>query len=416
MHKILIFIACILFACNLCGQQTDTTYIQTSEEAGELTAENLVEARELAYRMQEPANLALKWDIIKIRGDCSLERKFTPAFSTNVEFIFELANSNRSRRSIGMNIEPRWFPFMASRIRSGQQANNLSGQYAGLEIGYERYLNDFKNHRKSAMLYLGMQRRFLNDGFFDIGIGAGFQDFSPTPFSRGGTYFVTRTRARFGLAAFLPASKNRGQSCEVLRCFREERHMWKVDLYNLLEVNASSFINSVKLQPGIAYEQKLGASPFSVQAEIQTRFLRGKYISGFSGQEENLVQRTMEVGAYLQPRFYFLQKHLIANGKSGNNLSGLYLGAQAGIRWIQEKTAAEVPSQSGSSINRQWSAAPVLGIQHRFLRNGFVDFTFGAGLAKDNLSFKNIQGDPLPSDANEVLLHLIGNLRIGWAF
>ena len=85
--------------------------------------------------------------------------------------------------------------------------------------------------------------------------------------------------------------------------------------------------------------------------------------------------QVMKYGAGLnvQPRWYFLQKHRIAKGKSGNNLAGVFAGMMGAYRLT--KRASEVTY--GVDRENAFYLAPHLGAQHRLFRNGFINFKFG---------------------------------------
>jgi hypothetical protein len=410
----LFFLGALLSAPLLNGQQSDTVYVETTQISGELSHQQLVEVRDLAYRTHEPARLMLKIDLVKFLPNLGAEFKIGKSFSINSRLEFGTRFLGYFNKSLAAFVEPRWYMGMGRRIRSGRQANNLSGAYAGLELSYKKYEDDFIHPERTAQLFLGMQRRFLSHGLMDIGFGVGYSDLLPVQFASGGQVFRTQTRARFGLAGIFPKSPKTTQDCDVLRCFREERHMWKINLFNLLNFESYSPQPSfLVIRPSIAYEQKIGALPFSVQLTMQNslNFTRAM-VDG-----EKIKIQNLQMAFWLQPRWYFTQKRRIAAGRSGNNLSGLYTGVQWGYQraFYKNSETSSLPAYSFSYGD--WSFSPVLGFQQRFLRNGFVDFTLHGRWRDRSLQEFEDEGDYIISyRRNNNILYLLAQIRIGWAW
>lgn len=90
-------------------------------------------------------------------------------------------------------------------------------------------------------------------------------------------------------------------------------------------------------------------------------------------------------GLEVAPRWYFLKKKEIQKGKSGNNLSGLYLGSTIGIQHWQRPGLYQVTTADGRKYapylksNFQYSTLN-LGWQRRFNRKGFLHLQLGAGI------------------------------------
>ncbi len=86
-----------------------------------------------------------------------------------------------------------------------------------------------------------------------------------------------------------------------------------------------------------------------------------------------------------EPRWYFLKKKEIQNGKSGNNLSGLYVGNTIGMQHWQRPGLILVTTADGRNYapylksNFQYSTLSI-GWQRRFSKKGFLHLQLGAGI------------------------------------
>jgi len=88
------------------------------------------------------------------------------------------------------------------------------------------------------------------------------------------------------------------------------------------------------------------------------------------------------------PRWYFLKKKEIQNGKSGNNLSGLYFGSTIGMQHWQRPGSYRVTTPDGRNYdpylksNFQYSTLNI-GWQRRFNKQGFLHLQLGAGIRRN---------------------------------
>jgi hypothetical protein len=203
------------------------------------------------------------------------------------------------------------------------------------------------------------------------------------------------TRVAIGLALAAPrAGKGSGSQsyCDVLRCFLEERQMFRFDLLQLVQFRS----DYVQFKPSFAYERKIGESPFSVELEgAFTGTGRKLYFTG----DERTWGWEYKAALSAEPRWYFLQKNRIAKGKSGNNLAGVYGGVNARYKWHYSEI-----------YNQNWEKgaqlSPIVGFQYRLFRNGFVNYKFG--VAWDEVQFDRFEfSDPS---------HWFSEMKIGLAF
>ncbi len=382
----------------LIGQTPDTTFISISQENAPLEKQRLMDSYDQMFSMMEPTRwlFALNFSALSGNGNdllrASAEVKLLPAISLHGSYGFGYGystsdpyTSSIKRAAHRYALQPRWYYAMPRRIRQGKSANNMSGNYIGLEAVYVRNNSNIGNtpvvgDQRSVALRYGVQRRLFRYGFLDIGFGLGMlkeeRSAYQTPF-KDDWHLFANSQIGLGLALARPkTTASSGGYCDVLRCFREERQMWKIDLYNLIRINS---FDDMRGKLSVGYERKLGTSSFSLEVEGAW----SKQYSYVVYQEINPLQITTNTTLYdgtLQSRYYYSQKHRIAQGKSGNNLSGVYVGAQ--FRWLEERNQTE-GYQCGTagcfpnnvqSIYQNVGGGLAWGIQHRLFQHGFIDF------------------------------------------
>jgi len=425
-HKCLLLL-CLHTAAILCAQTDTSKVFEIRTEQGVLEPQRIVGQYDEVFGIHEPARWLFKWDAAAATGIGSqddglpfgglrFDAEWKPgvAFSLNASYqlgIDELLSDPDFTH--GFRLEPRWYLGMRKRVSEGKGASNFSGNYLGLEVMHFSRAATAESTLprliyRGAALRFGLQRRLFRRGYFDISYGVGVRDYPRTPYRRDLTDIFSEARVGLGLALARPkpvSAVSTSGYCEVLQCFREEQRMFKVDLFNLFRV---ATVDNLAGNARIALEQKIGASPFSIELEGQWNGRYGKY--QFVGSPE-YKQRRYGFGAQFQTRYYYTQKRRIATGKSGNNLSGVYMAWQADWAWAHTKTYGQTnPGGPDSETSRRSHIRSGLlwGIQHRMFRQGFIDFNIGAGWQQ------NYGGFPVPNDRAE--FSFLGGLRVGWAF
>ena len=215
-HLFSIILGC--FVAGFAHGQNDTTYISTGSEQASLDKTPLQDAYDEIYGRKQRTRWALKYTPV-FNGDVHLlsggaEVKLGPAFSLNAQVqssfldvdIFEASSSSWAWGAGAdlygnrYSLEARWYYNMARRVKAGLHANNLSGNYVGLEgtlyRGHEILRNSPKLNSLSARM--GMQRRFLRHVFFDLSAGVEWLQFR----SEGFKYDYLAISPRFS-AGFL---------------------------------------------------------------------------------------------------------------------------------------------------------------------------------------------------------------------
>lgn len=259
-------------------------------------------------------------------------------------------------------------------IRKGLSGDNFSGYYIGLKGEIDNWkLTNFNNNLKikgknyNVFLVGGIQQQFGRNGFASIRLGAGKswqdkdisslsldQNGALIPLAKRSNYFIDY-RVSFGWA-FGSKSSYSPKDCSILQYYKEEKSMWKFDLYNIIQELSNQL---VKGKLSVEYEQKIGNTPFSVNpvVELEYNFL--------FNNPYTFTQ--FHIGGEL--RYYYNLKKRIREGKTGNNLSANYVAL------------ALVPNQYSVVLG------PVWGIQRRLYGKMFLDFKLGYNAAnhfKDN--------------------------------
>lgn len=431
---------------SMVAQNTDTVFVSVSRDSGRLEQNKFIDRYDDAFGTYVPAKWLFKWDLASLLPQTassyttlsssissalrfSVERKLSPGFSINATYAYGFGYNSFFRFStIGgvytnnlarheFLIEPRWYFGMKKRIEQGKGANNFSGNYFGLELRHGRRQNAAEDNLptvefNAASLRFGLQRRVFKHGYFDISTGLGINHFPASQFSRERTALISDTRIGVGLALAKPKTtlEKSPDYCNALQCFREERRMWKVDLYNILKIYT---LDNIRLNLNVAMEQKLGNSPFSVEISGD---LSGQTID-YEAFNYTADQLSWGSKLQLQGRYYYNLKKRIAMGKSGNNLSGAYLALQSSVSHTRAKVNSvigNVPSE-GTYQNTQILNGVVWGIQYRIFRRAFIDFNLGASIGNTWRESQTI-GGPVYKNSDKNEFGVLSNLRIGWAF
>lgn len=372
--------------------QKDTAYITTRQETGLMAPQVLLSDYDRAFGTTVPARWMFKTDVANtlktasntIALNLGVEYKLNPALSAGLDYQYasgirinpEARHYSAKYHYISGNL--RWYYDMKRRIAAGKSASNFSGNYIALESNWAPPVSFMRTKYKSSAGFgvkFGLQRRLLRYGYFDISYGVNASHTPVSTNSKARWNISTQPKIALGFAIF---KGNKGQegnlstACEVLKCFREERRMFKIDLYNLLNVTSvPGTYKEIKFNPTFDYEQKLGSLPFSVELGYSLAVSRSKIDYYF-------VNNITHTGA-AELRWYFLQRRNILQGKAGNNLSGLFAGIHSdyeiGNSWSNQ-------DQARYGLVTQYTQPAlygIVGIQQRIFDRGFVQIKLGVG-------------------------------------
>jgi hypothetical protein len=383
------------------------------------------------FARKEPQKTLLKMGIISalLGGPCELvsfEHKLnqdislhyglniltsgTPSSSRNVQTP---DNPNKdtlayfSSPSFGFSIEPRWYFTMRKDIKNGLVANNFHGNYLGLRTSFELEISTVPkpntptqigaekfvlNQYMSNELTFGIQRRILNRQYIDFGIGTGIKTRLRTTDADNkikSQQWLFNYRLAYGFILNKTTKvKNDAARCDVLRCFEEEKGMWKIGLSQLISrLNEKQFIGGLL----VAYEQKIPKTSLSIEGSIG---LKGQIQSKKVILLQTDDKYALNLG--LLSRYYYDLKKRIARGKSANNLSGEYFG----LRVDYINAASTYNLQSNAAIGTfLW------GKQQRLLKHLNLDFWIGYSVESKKTKLETTQTNGLS-----------GNFAISLAF
>jgi Protein of unknown function (DUF3575) len=429
-----IFIAACLLLPLFGHAQTDTVFTKITTETGEFEAPQVVTESDRLFGTKVPSRWMLKLtgnptSVQNVEtGVLTIEK--TPFIQAGVEYklgpAFSIgANASIASRAIlvigetqafsyAAALEQRWYHNMRARVKAGKSANNFTGAYVGLSesVTFDRGSQILRDERANYGLSLryGYQSRFMRYGFFDFSAGLGVSYLSKSIFHNASMGFSFDQRFRIGFAVFEQRKKEdfSGGYCQILRCFDEERRMWKVNLFDAVRVSITPGINNLRyfsLAPSIAYEQKIGQSSFSVEtsAGINLDMLYLQYRDNLGTlTTARLSTISGLLGAEL--RCYAAQKRRIATGKGGNNLRGVFFALSANGRY-GTSLLEEEPPQSNSNFFQAGSHV-LWGYQMRISKHGYVQFKGGPGVQLYNYTDNKWSSN----------FSMLANVQVGFAF
>ncbi|MFN4253750.1 MAG: hypothetical protein ACK4Q5_01945 [Saprospiraceae bacterium] len=424
--------------------QRDTVFVNVRTETGELVKQDFVDEYDFVFLNKEPLRFMAKWNaagalpIINTdwqalggsegtddwRLEGALEVKIAPSISVNGLVSVALAgDGDQIIDYIGLGLEPRYYINQKRRIREGKSAKNLTGTYLGLsfietrnaiELSNKTY--NYQNH--DATLRMGFQHRVFRNGYLDFswGLGAATRTHITLPDGQE-PVFSRKWREQFsqrlalGWAFGSPRTARRdNRTCDFFKCYREESRLWKFDALNLVRL-LDFERQSGKL--GVAFEQKIKESPFSVQVEA---LALGSH-TDIRNEFWRLKQHSLGAGFYVEPRWYYSLKKRIATGKSGNNLNGVFVGLNTGL--LSTRSYYDYPELDPVYIDRYIRAVPVWGVQYRIFDRGFFEYRVGMGIehALTDTDFRDAPSHV--SDPPSFITwqaSFLSELKIGFAF
>lgn len=442
-----------LFLALQCGvlAQRDTSYQTLRQESGEYTAPHIETPSDRLFRTQVPSRWMFKMNLAQVFSNfgndlqpanslsgtplvIGAEYKLSPAFSIGAYYGIRLGYQPATQflekggwlYSSSLAVEGRWYHNMKKRMNDGRGANNFGGGYLALEASIlnNNPTTETWDDRRIALRY-GLQQRLLRHGYFDLSVGAGVTKGSPI--FRNSTFFITDQRVAVGLAAFLPKVKTstaNGNLCEVLHCQDEQSKMLKINVFDVVDFRSNGIVYNLDLRPSIAYEQKIGRSPFSLEIDLGASFSNGKiqYYTWMDQRYNSIRYATARWNATGELRWYYNMRKRILDGRSGNNLSGGFIGLQLNRNNLI-KSAVNYDSEDpglfdGSLVTGEyWTSNFVWGIQQRVLERGFIQFKIGAGSTFGGHNYRYDGPDmPLVKIGRQNELNLVADLKVGFAF
>lgn len=409
LHRIFRFVICILFTCfslwNLNGQ-----IIYSEEEVKEEEVFEFIDVSDELFGLQNDVKTVYKLGFTGAGNKASvfggLEQKIGE--SVSLDFGLGLSSQNHTLREVLFEaivatsgfevfVEPRYFFGMKKGILDGSRASNVTGRYLGFNGSY---IFSFTNSQLSAYSLtskFGIQTTYLNRGLFDANLFAGI-----TTSETLGASFSMGTQIKIGFG-WIKGREGDSQAviCDAFRCFEENLSWTKLDILNLPRVSGNQFGFFFKPRLKITRERKIKES---VSNSLNMAGYIGYNQATFSDDFINLAytdsipdffqpkSQYFNIGTEISLRHYLSKKKKIAQGKTSNNLNGLYLEAlffiEVGYTSFTDNKFVKfsgLGATSGTEVH--------FGMQQRILDKFFVDFflnvstftsTFGFQESKDS--------------------------------
>ena len=415
--------------------QKDTVFTKITTEYGSLEQQEMTTEAERLFGTHVPT----KW-VVKFARDLTsngivnngstqfnsyngvgVEFKIKPSVSLGINYFNDrpLSDFTDTRYAHLFQIEERWYYKMAKRNAQGKGANNMTGRYLGLQqnIVFNQQFSTFQDPRRTEYglsARYGIQNRFKKHGFFDFSAGVGFR-YAPSKDGYDVQRITLDQTFRIGLGIF---ENNKeadfsGNYCTVLRCFNENKQMWKINFLGVLQAGSiygvSYSNNYASITPNIAFEQKLGDKPFSVEVSTDLTLSGGRSTNYGYFRNSTIRGRRLSNLANLEFRWYYNQNRRIAKGKSGNTLIGPFMALQTDYNYslAYQKDDTQIVRSRGDDIsyNLLW------GYQLRIFKHGYAQFRIGGGILHQN-SFNNLF-DKVYRDRS---LLILSDLKVGYTF
>lgn len=382
MQKGVLFVLFLL--AHVAAPAQDTVSVSYSEEADTLVKQRFLDRYENVFMTKVPTRHMFKIGLSqyyqaiafplrddKILNNTSLqlgyEFKFLPAFSIALAGHMPFFDLNMPVKTLVqytvMDAQLRWFVGMNKRIRKGLSANNFSGTYIA---AFYNLPGTADNYNPKIGLKLGIQRRFLNHGFMDFSVAVHQ--------SSDGVGLSFSSQASLGFAFGDWKRVDKAPLCDILLCDAQIRNQWKV---RLPEITVGYYLN--RLKAGIAFEQKLGAWPltlnFQLDAAMNNGFNQIRYGNmrwGFYREYMQVYSREKIVSLSVQPRYYIFTKRQQLKGRSTNGMSGAYAGLNTQYYYYKGKHA-DIPPDDLRREDNILNFGPIVGFQLRLFNHGYFD-------------------------------------------
>ena len=346
-------------------------------------------------RFVEKSTLALRPAAFPApRSSVAYEQKLNQALSLNIGLGFSINTIEETLLEYaGLNVEPRWYLGMRRRIKKGESANNLSGNYLGVQLSvfqYQGFTDRLIIRGKlptsllasdplpestgaAALLNIGIQRRIIRRSYLDFSAGIGVSYHQNAELQLDPLYGAVPTdlneewrpafQAEIAFGLLLGKGKAEEQARHADFGFYERQRLFKINLANLIRGGSNRFYSGSLT---LACEQQLGNSPFSLQLDA-TGHYRGYY-----NQFAYFVDIFFELG--FEPRYYYKLSKGTRAGKSKNSLSSSYITLRSSFRFDSEELDQERFSSSQFVF-----FTPAWGFQRRLFKRVYMGYQIGLG-------------------------------------
>jgi hypothetical protein len=421
----------------LAKSQTDNTKVSYSEETVEnFEKTTLIDEYEKAFGNNRVVKSALRVSFTGLPGTSLSSRNYYPlrSFIRELNPILQFEqkigvdksvvasfSGNQAKEDVFWNydigLEGRWYYSMKKRVEEGKQQPNITGRYVSIKVEansfrYSDFYKPFATYGVGTFLFKPTSTYSFNWGWqlgnnVNYGISVGVKHgkksvvddnnfwIDGTVSGKTAATFFISSNAQAGLGLFLPLKKRTANNfCDFLQCNYEVKQLFKINLNNMVYLDR--YFQNLNLD--IAYERKIGRSPFSINSNIKSEFFNN-FVHDYTGSKSDTVysdtgaiQQVMmrstfskKLTNYIaynfeiaeQLRYYVGMKNRIVKGKSASNLNGLYIGAQGIYRLYNQW----FPNMDGSSglrhayQSRESSIGLSVGYQLQTNRRSFLDMS-----------------------------------------
>lgn len=342
----------MIYTCLLSGQifMIQPAFVQAQTQpdtTGQVpdSTMNYINSMEYTFMMHEETSWMIKVSLIMHNKyginvnpfKVAFEQRIAKSFTLNLTFDgYKDMPEDNIDFLINGKIETRWYYRQNKRVKNYQLARNMSDNYFALGFGYTQNLNaDYDTLGSGNGKYLslfakwGLQRRFLKPGHVDAGITVGIMNALNGKFKPS---LVLNTYVELGLC--FAKDKNEldpEKICPYVKCYEADRFAFKTNLSDLLNIGLYEYYKWINLSPHLAFERKIGSSPFSVNTEIDASIGYSETVT-----DDHYYDKYWQTGMILEGRWYYNLKNRIRTGKSGNGLSANYMTIGGSCYYIED--------------------------------------------------------------------------------
>jgi hypothetical protein len=333
-----------------------------------------------AFMMHEETKWLLKAGIL-IGNDytntnpfkIAFERRISKSFTLNAAMDhaqFDFPGDTSNLFPIHFSLESRWYYRQDRRIREENVSRSMSDNYFALGMAYTQILNNgygfpeiTDENYLSIYAKWGLQRRYLKHGLVDMGVKIGLADALNKEFSPS---LVLNTYVDMGLCFTKDKFKlDRDKLCSFIKCYEADRFIIKSNLSDLVNLGFFKYYKWINLSPQIAFERKIGKSPFSINADLNATIGYSEYVT-----DDTYYNTYWKAGMDLEGRWYYNLKKSIRNGHSGNGLSANYISAGGSYYYVDDKYD-EFETETGPQLH------VATGWQRLFSKHMYFDIQVG---------------------------------------
>lgn len=328
--------------------------------------------------------------LLKIGSDLAFEAKVSKALSLNVELLPNFL-THEDNFGLGYGVGARYYYKMADRIRSGHQADNLSGRYITANIGQSFNFSSLPDTSSfeagwGASIGIGNQQRYLENEYFDFRLDLDYLSVADDDVLFSSETFSLRTKSAYGFVFGKKHEVDKSKICPLIKCYEDRKLAIKINRNNLFSLSRAEFASgnvnwNLRLRPRVGFEYKLGNSAFSVEQDISTLL----HFSTMQGTQSDFGLSSYKLSYTAGFRYYYRMKKKVLAGESGNNLNGSYCYTNFQHLYNYDRDPAE----------RYKNGSLLLGIgnQKEIINRIYLDAKFAIGVVMYGRDSSDLAGE-----------------------